>query len=139
MLESDDSSGSVVKGLFVTFISLVLLGPFYIVGWFVAGLLGGMTGKGSARGFAAALIGGMVASLVLIELSYYLPFSVITDITNYTGNIYVVSTLTHIFLVTRGNLSADPLKTIIGAILEGTVIPAIGGFAGGSIFPRESE
>lgn len=139
MLESEDSSGSILKGLIVTFISLVFLGPFFSIGWFISGVFGGLTGRGSIRGFASGLIGGLVASVVIIELSYYMPFSVITDITNFTGNLYLFHYLTETYITTKGSLSSDALKTIIGVIIEVTVIPALGGLVGGSILARNNN
>lgn len=139
MLESEDSSGNILKGLIVTFISLVFLGPFFSIGWFISGVFGGLTGRGSIRGFASALIGGLIASVVIIELSYYMPYSVITDITNFTGNIYLLHYLTDTYMVTKNSLNSDALKTIIGVIIEITIIPALGGLVGGSILSRDSN
>ncbi len=139
VLESSDSSGSVLKGLIVTFISLIFLGPFLGIGWFISGLFGGLTGRGSVRGLVSGLIGGLIASVVIIELSYYLPGSIFTDITNFTGNIFLLNYLSSFYLSTKASLGVDALKTVIGIIIEITAVPALGGLVGGSILSREQQ
>lgn len=139
MLESDDSSGSILKGLIVTLISLVFLGPFLAIGWFISGVFGGLTGRGSVRGLASGLIGGLIATVVIIELSYYLPASLITAVTNFTGNIYLLHYLTETYMATKASLKVDTLKTIIGVVIEITVIPALGGLVGGSILSKDNN
>ncbi|MCL4479965.1 MAG: hypothetical protein M1113_00545 [Candidatus Thermoplasmatota archaeon] len=139
MLDSDESSGSMLKGIIATFLSMLILGPFMGIGWILSGLFGGIASRGGIRGFAAGLIGGIVLALILIEISYYVAPSTITQIMSYTGNFYFVNNIKTIYLETRQQLVVDPLHTIISVVAEGAIVPAVGGLIGGFFLSRDSD
>ena len=139
MLDSDESSGSMLKGIVATFLSMLILGPFMGIGWIISGLFGGIASRGGLRGFVAGLIGGIVLALIVIEISYYVGPSTINHIMSYTGNFYFVNNVKTIYLETRQQLGVDPLHTIISVAAEGAIVPAVGGLIGGFFLSRDSD
>ncbi|MGP6206591.1 hypothetical protein ACNF42_00940 [Cuniculiplasma sp. SKW3] len=134
------SNGSIGVGIFATFISLIFMGPSFGIGWLISGFFGGLVAKGKLPGFAAGLIGGLILTIALIEISYYVNPSTITTITSYTGNFYLTNVIVKVYTETRAAITgSNPVKALIGLIVEGVVVPGLGGLIGGATLNRTSE
>lgn len=133
-------NGSIGIGIFATFISLIIMGPYFGIGWLISGFLGGMVARGKLQGFAAGLIGGLILTIALIEISYYVLPATISTITSYTGNFYIVSSIVKTYTYTRNAITGTKtIGTLIGLIVEGVLIPGLGGLIGGSVLNRSTE
>ncbi|MCL4345243.1 MAG: hypothetical protein M1375_02560 [Candidatus Thermoplasmatota archaeon] len=140
LFDEQKRSGNIGVGILATFLSLVIMGPILGVGWLVSGLFGGLIAKGKLQGFAAGLIGGLILTIALIEISYYVLPASINTITSYTGNFYIVDSMVKVYTETRNAITGgSTINKLVGLIVEGVVIPGIGGFIGGSIYKGTSE
>ncbi|MGP6220579.1 hypothetical protein [Caldiplasma sukawensis] len=133
------SSGNFGLGMAATFLSMAILGPFLSLGWILSGFFGGLIARGPGRGFAAALIGGLIISVVVFEMSILVSPSLFTDISNYTGNFFVLNQAFSVFSEVRAYYKVNSTQTLIKILIEGGVVPAIGGFIGGSIIKNSKS
>ncbi len=122
--------GSIGAGILAGLIMLILFGWISLFGWLAAGLVAGFAARGSARGFLAGLISGIIVSIITLVLSLFVPVSTLNTYLAYMGNTYIQNTVFKPELNILGyQLVALVRKLAVDVIL----IPAVGGFIGGSI------
>ena len=130
--------GSIYFGILSTFFSMIILGSIPFMGWFLAGIFGGFTARGKGRGFLAALLGGLIVAISLIEVSHYVPVSSLSFIPNLTGNFLLYTKLTDTMQYTSNALNTNEIGTISSILIDGAVVAGIGGLIGGAILPNEN-
>lgn len=125
--------GSVGAGILVGILMLFLFGWISLYGWIVAGIAAGMASRGSGRGFLSGLVAGIVVSTVAIAFTLFIPVSAVNSIVAFVGNQYLNSTVAASAYNVLGMSTDVLLKKVAFDII---LIPALGGFIGGSIMSR---
>lgn len=135
-MPSDLEYGSAKAAVAAGILTFIVLGWLSIYGWIIAGVVAGMIARGSLRGTVSAIVSGAIVSGVMIVLTLFVSPSLITTYTAYLGSSSLV-----IDIVGKVQLAMtmQPLVLIEALIVSAIVVPAIGGFIGGSIMsPRHS-
>ncbi len=122
--------GSVGAGIVSGILVLTLFGwvPYY--GWIVAGLVAGLASRGSGRGLLSGLLAGIVVSAVVIAVTLFVPISALNTIFADFGNQYLNNT---VFSTVYTAINMGTIELIKKVAVDLIVLPAVGGFIGGSI------
>lgn len=122
--------GSIGAGVIVGILLLALFGWFSFYGWILAGVAAGFASRGSARGFASGLLAGIIVSAAAIVVTLFVPVSALNTIFYDVGNSYMNST---VFATVYSTISLPTVVLVKKLVIDLIVLPAIGGFVGGSI------
>ncbi len=122
--------GSVGAGIVAGILVLVLFGwvPYY--GWILAGVVAGLASRGSGRGLLSGLLAGIIVSAVVIALTLFVPISALNTIFSDFGNQNLNNT---VFSTVYTAISMGTVELVKKIAVDLIVLPAIGGFIGGSI------
>lgn len=135
MSTSDLEYGSASAAIAAGILTFIVLGWLPIYGWLIAGIITGLIARGSMRGTVAAIVAGAIVSVVLIALTILVSPSVVTTYTSYLGSSALVG---NIVSTVEHAMSLQPLALVKDLGISAIVVPAIGGFIGGSVLsPRE--
>lgn len=117
-------------GIVVGILLLGLFGwvPFY--GWIIAGFAAGLASRGSGRGLLSGLLAGIIVSAVAIAVTLFVPVSALNTIFADVGNQYLSNT---VFSTVYTTISIPTVELIKKLAVDIIVLPAIGGFIGGSV------
>ncbi len=135
MSSSDLEYGSASAGVVAGILTFILLGWLPVYGWLSAGIVTGLIVRGSLRGLVAAIVAGAIVSGVLMALTILVSPSLLTTYTSYLGtNILVGDIVGKVQLA----MSMQPIALVKDLAISAIVVPAIGGFIGGSVLsPRD--
>ena len=125
--------GSMGAGIVVGLILLILLGWIPFTGWIIAGVVAGLAARGALRGLFSGLIAGVIASAILITVVLFLSVGNINTIFSYFGTSSVVVSIYTAIMHLENYGTTALIKAIV---IDGIVIPTIGGLVGGSILSR---
>ena len=122
--------GSVGAGIIAGISVLILFGwvPYY--GWIAAGIAAGLASRGSGRGLLSGLLAGIVVSAVVIAVTLFVPISALNTIFFASGNQYLNTT---VFSTLYTAINMGTVELIKKVAVDLIVLPAVGGFIGGSI------
>lgn len=131
-LEYGSAAAAVAAGI----LTFIILGWLSIYGWLAAGLVAGLISRGSLRGTLSAVVSGAIVSGVIIALTFLVSPAMIAHLASYVGGTALTGDIT-------GKLNAlmtlKPVDLIRTLVISAIVIPAVGGFIGGSIHAPRSE
>lgn len=136
MVESDRVYGSIGAAVVAGVLLLIVLGWLPLYGWLAAGLAAGLIARGSGRGLLAGIISGAIVSAVATASTLFLTGAEMSSLVGLIGNDLVSS---HVFNAIDILSSMSSMAIIKTLLVDGIVIPAIGGFIGGSILSRGKE
>jgi len=137
MPSSDLEYGSAGASIAAGILTFIVLGWLPVYGWIVAGLVAGLVARGSLRGTVSAIVSGAVVSGIVIALSILVSPSVLTTYTAFLGSNQLV---TDVMGKLQAAMAMQPVVLIKALAVSAIVVPAIGGFIGGSILsPRRYE
>ncbi len=136
MSTSDLEYGSASAGIVAGILTFIVLGWLPIYGWIAAGIVTGLIVRGSLRGAVAAVIAGAIVSGVLIALTILVSPSVISTFSSYLGSNVLVGNITGQIKLA---MSMQPLVLIKSLGVSALLVPAIGGFIGGSVLSPRSR
>lgn len=122
--------GSIGAGTLVGILLLALFGWIPLFGWLLAGVAAGLASRGSGRGFVAGLLAGVVVTIVAVATVMFVPVSDINTLSGYIGNQYLNGT---VFSSIYGIMGMATVPLLKKAAVDLILLPAIGGFIGGSI------
>lgn len=122
--------GSIGAGIGVGMLLLGLFGWIQFYGWILAGFAAGLASRGSARGFASALLAGIIMSAVAIAVTLFIPVSALNTIFYDVGNQYLSNT---VFASVYTVIGLPTMVLVKKLVVDLIVLPAVGGFVGGSI------
>lgn len=134
MPSSDLEYGSAGAAIVAGILTFIVLGWLSIYGWLAAGIVAGLIARGSLRGTVSAIISGAIVSGIMIALTIFVSPSVITTYTGFLGSNQLVGDITG---KVQAAMALQPVILIKALAIGAIVVPAIGGFIGGSILsPR---
>lgn len=136
MSSQDLEYGSAVAAVIAGILIFVILGWLSIYGWLAAGLVAGLVSRGSLRGTITAIISGAIVSAVIIALTMLVSPGLISSYTAFlSGNSLTVDVLGKLNVL----MAMQPLALVKTLAVSAIVIPAIGGFIGGSIMSPKTK
>lgn len=130
MSSQDLEYGSAVAAVIAGILTFVVLGWLSIYGWLAAGLVAGLVSRGSLRGTITAIVSGAIVSAIIIALTLLVSPGLISSYTAFlAGNSLTVDVNAKLNML----MAMQPLVLVKTLVISAVVIPAIGGFIGGSI------
>lgn len=130
MSTTDLEYGSAAAAIIAGILTFVILGWLSIYGWLAAGLVAGLVSRGSGRGTITAIVSGAIVSAIIIAMTILVSASTITGMVSFiSGNPLTADVLSKLDVL----MAMQPISLIKTLVISAVVIPAIGGFIGGSI------